>query len=202
MQENYQTVLYLMQKSADHQFFNTQSQGIDYERTWAQDKAVFDKLGYGGIIEPWKKIMTEMERKLKSKSETLLAISAYNIGAEKSNFETTSRFFGTPEYANFIDNYYNICMQNLVSRLDTIDPEDLLNLINSKDDKVIANAIKSMSGTGLSVAIPLEVHYRDVLEKPKYAQSHTGVKDAFDQSEAFIQTIRQEIVPNMLNGRK
>lgn len=202
MQENYNLVLYKMAKEPDGQFYNGSStgEGVDYNRTWAQDKIEFEKMGYGGVIEPWGKIMSDMDKKLQNKSKSLLAISAYGIASEKSNMQTTSSFFGTPHYANIIDKYHNICMQNLVGRLDTIDSVDFLNLIHSKDKNVIAESMKSITDTSIAPTVSLEVYYRDIMEKPKYQQSHTGVKDAFDQSEAFIETVRQYIVPHFLEG--
>lgn len=200
MQENYNMVLYKMAKEPDGQFYKGSStgQGIDYDRTWAMDRIEFQKMGYGGIVEPWGKIMSDMEGKLQSRSSSLLAISAYGIASEKSNMQTTSALFGTPNYANIIDRYHNICMQNLVGRLDTIDSTDLLNLIHSEDANIIAQSMKSITESAIAPTVSLQLYYRDLMEKPKYEQSHTGVKDAFDQSEAFIETIRQYIVPHLL----
>ena len=202
IQQNYENFLYMAQKSSNYQFDNSKGKGINYKQTWEQDKVVFDKIGYGGIVEPWEMIMNEMESKLESKKGTLLAVSAFGIGAEKSNFETTSALLNTPKYSNFIDKYYNICMENMVRRLETADPEDILNLIHSKDPKAISNATKNLKETAIGGHISLQAHFRDVMEQPKYKQSHTGVKDAFDQSEAFIETIRRDLIPYFLQEGK
>ena len=202
IQQNYENFLYMAQKSSNYQFDNSKGKGINYKQTWEQDKAVFDKIGYGGIVEPWEMIMNEMESKLESKKGTLLAVSAFGISSEKSNLETTSALLNTPRYSNFIDKYYNICMQNIVRRLKTADPEDILNLIHSKDPKAISNATKNLKETAIGGHISLQAHFRDVMEQPKYKQSHTGVKDAFDQSEAFIETIRRDLIPYFLQEGK
>lgn len=197
IQENYQIFLLELQKNPDSQENMNLSNKIDYSRTWEEDKLVFNKMGYGGTIEPWDKIMTDMEGFLEKEKENLLAISAFQISSEKSNLSITSSYFGNKDYSNLIDKYYNVCMKNLSERLAVVDPEDVLNLLFSEDQLSVADSIKIINKSKIRKELSLQAHFRDIKQEPDYKQKHTGVQDAFDQSEVFVETARKFIEENL-----
>ena len=203
VQRKYQLHLYNVQKNNNpvEGIQNSTAHLMDSDRNWAKDAPLIAEIGYGGKIEPWKKIMGDLEKKLDRRKDSLVAISAYNISAEKQNLRVTSELFGTPEYSNFIDRYNNICMYNMVGRLNNVSADDLFEFLTLKDPKAMEERlIDSFETSGtLGKRYTLQAYFRTELDA-NYKQKHTGYQDAYDQSELFVNLVRKKIVP-FLEGR-
>lgn len=191
IQINYQLYILNMQTDPNYQLGTASETRFDYDRTWSQDKILFDRIGYGGKIEPWKKIMTDMKKFIETDKNSLLAISAFGTGSEKDDLANTSEFLKTPEFAHMFDKYHEICTQNIINRMETVDPMDVLNLIYAEDEKVMESAIEGIIKNNIGQPVSLQARYRDLKEKPKHSQKHIGQQDAFEQSEVLIEGLRR-----------
>lgn len=175
--------------------YNQEKRKID-KKEIRQDLAFFRSLGLKQPVKKWGDIMKSFDEDVKSRD--ILAVTAYNIGADKAFIRKTSDVFGPSSYRNILDKYPQICLQNMYKRLKEIPADDIYGMLKQNNIEDIKNSYESALATkGKQKRSRFEVAYQTEFNTKDFATKHTAAGDVADESDFLIKIIQDYVVKEL-----
>jgi hypothetical protein len=126
-------------------------------------------------------------------------VTAYNIGADKNFIRKTSNAYGASRYANVLDKYQQICMQNMYKRLKEIPAQDVYNLLKKNDRQAIEEGYRDalLNSTKSTNSVSFEVAYATEMNIDEFKTTHTAAGDVDDESDFLIEVVQKYLVERL-----
>lgn len=164
------------------------------------DLQLFQSMQLKQPVLPWHTIISSFDNDVSKRD--ILAVTAYNIAADKGFIKKTSNAYGAPGYANVLDKYQQICLQNMYKRLTEIPAKDIYNMLKKNDRQAIGKgyeeALSSSSRSG--AAVSFDIAYRTEMNIQEFETRHTAADDVNDEAE-FLEKVVQKYLAEHLGRR-
>lgn len=168
------------------------------DKEFFSDSAHFKELKISYNIDRWKNIVADFRKNLDAKGDSLLAISAYNLGGAEQRFlKQTCAAYGNAEDANVLDEYANICAMNFAKLMVNLDVGKVIDgLMKYSGNDIVESVAKSLSKTKLTKEkLTMEMWYKNIFtDKKDYEETHRAMEDSYDTVAAMAKVIKEEIV--------
>ena len=176
--------------------YNEQKKTITKEELRA-DLQLFQRLEFNQPVKPWLDIISSFDDDVSK--QDILAVTAYNIGADKNFIKKTSNTYGASRYANVLDKYQQICMQNMYKRLKEIPAQDVYNLLKKNDRQAIEEGYRDalLNSTKSTNSVSFEVAYATEMNIDEFKTTHSAAGDVDDESDFLIEVVQKYLVERL-----